>query len=264
LKISIITPCLNAETTIERTIQSVLSQKGDFEHIIIDGKSTDGTLKIIRNYNKMYPKIIKYTSEMDNSMTEALNKGLKLATGDIISLLNSDDVYLKNTFEIVINTFNKQKPDVIMGNTIISNESGDTLYIRKPRFANSELAWEIMGCIANYSAVFFRKEVINKIGYLNENLKYTWDYEYFLRIVRSRTNIFHLKYDLSKFILRDEQLSSKYSHEMLEESKKYIRNPRLYSFLLKSKILVIFRILSGVYKYPSLDSFQRHLKRIFR
>ncbi|NIQ16635.1 MAG: glycosyltransferase [Candidatus Dadabacteria bacterium] len=264
MKISIITPCFNAEKTIEKSIQSVVSQRGEIEYIVVDGRSTDKTLSIVKRYSKKYPDIIRYISEKDNNMTEALNKGLKMTTGEVVACLNADDVYLERTFEKIRNSFKRENYDVVMGNTVVADEKGGELYIRNPKFVNSELAWEFMGCLVNSSAVFFKKELIDKIGYFNEDLKYTQDYEFYLRTIKSGAKIFHLNHPISKFTLWGEQLSDIYSKEMLEETGLYIHNPRLYSFLLKSKILVVLRLLSGVYSYRSLGAFKRHLKRKFR
>ena len=106
MKLSIITPCYNSENFIEETIESVLSQRGDFEieYIIVDGGSTDRTLSIVRKYNdwiesgsfpiKCSKANITYISERDKGMYDALAKGFKLVTGDIIAYINSDDFYL--------------------------------------------------------------------------------------------------------------------------------------------------------------------------
>ena len=94
MKVSIITVCFNSEKTLEETIQSVLIQDyPEVEHIIIDGGSTDGTLAIIRKYAA---QITQWISEKDHGMYDAMNKGIALATGDVIGILNSDDVYLNS------------------------------------------------------------------------------------------------------------------------------------------------------------------------
>ena len=97
--ISIITVVLNGEKTLERTIKSVINQSyKNFEHIVIDGGSTDGTIKILKKYSK---KISYWKSEKDKGIYDAMNKGIKKSKGNIIGILNSDDYYLKNALKIV-------------------------------------------------------------------------------------------------------------------------------------------------------------------
>lgn len=96
MKISIITTSFNSGATIKDTIESVLLQTHtDFEHIIIDGGSTDNTIQIVRQAENRYLGRLKYISERDNGIYDAMNKGLRMATGDIIGILNSDDFFLR-------------------------------------------------------------------------------------------------------------------------------------------------------------------------
>ena len=108
MKVSIITVCFNSSKTIESTLNSVLTQSyKNIEHLIIDGKSTDGTVEILKNYPFKNKKII---SEKDNGLYDAINKGLKLATGEIIAILNSDDIYHSYlTIEKIVDEINKYK-----------------------------------------------------------------------------------------------------------------------------------------------------------
>lgn len=101
--ISIITPTYNSEKYLEKCILSILQQGCcEYEHIIVDGGSTDGTLSIIRKYEKLYP--MKWISEKDNGMYDAIAKGFKLASGDIFCWLNSDDMYMPWTLRAVSNS----------------------------------------------------------------------------------------------------------------------------------------------------------------
>jgi glycosyltransferase involved in cell wall biosynthesis len=109
LKITIITVCYNSEKTIEKTLESVANQKiSNIEHLIIDGKSTDQTLLLV----KKYPHIKKIISENDDGIYEAMNKGIEIASGDIIGFLNSDDFYVKNNIlSTILNIFD-QNPNI--------------------------------------------------------------------------------------------------------------------------------------------------------
>jgi glycosyltransferase involved in cell wall biosynthesis len=185
LKISIITPSYNQAKYIERTIKSILNQDyKDVEYIIIDGGSTDGTLDIIKNYQSR----IIWVSEMDNGQSNAINKGLRLATGEIITFINSDDTYEPNSFKEVINFF-ENNPDKkwVYGKCRIISENDKE--IRKPitfyknlllkNYSYSKLLSENF---ISQPATFWRKDIINEIGYLNENEYFCMDYEFWLRI----------------------------------------------------------------------------------
>ena len=109
MKISIITPTFNSEKTIEKNVESILKQSfKEFEHIIIDNLSHDNTLDIIKKLYKDSPLNLRIISEKDNGISEAFNKGINIASGDILTILNSDDYYYsENVFEHVVNTFTK-------------------------------------------------------------------------------------------------------------------------------------------------------------
>ena len=113
LLVSIITVVYNGEKHIEQSIKSVLAQTySNIEYIIIDGVSTDGTLDIVRKYE---PKITQVISEKDTGIYNAMNKGLAMANGDVIAILNADDYYYPETIETVINQFKQSKADVVYG-----------------------------------------------------------------------------------------------------------------------------------------------------
>ncbi len=183
MKFSIITPSLNQSEYIERTIQSVLSQKYvEVEYFIIDGGSNDLTMNIIHKYTSKVSKII---IEKDSGQADAINKGLRLSTGEIIGWLNSDDTYKPNTLKIISDIF-YQNPEVefIYGNSDFINEKDE--YIQNyPSFQirndkSKYMFWK--GWPIPQPSTFFRRGVFEKIGFLNENLKYAIDFEYFLRI----------------------------------------------------------------------------------
>ena len=115
MKVSIVTVCYNSEATIEETICSVLDQNyPDIEYIVVDGKSTDKTFSIIDKYRNKISKII---SEKDDGMYFAINKGISLATGDIVGILNADDFYSnEKIISLVVKEFEAKKPDSVYGN----------------------------------------------------------------------------------------------------------------------------------------------------
>ncbi len=115
-KLSVITPCFNSASTIRDTLDSVENQHCDnVEHIIIDGASTDGTLDIISEYSDRVAYNVKIVSERDNGIYEAMNKGIGMSSGDLIGIINSDDYYAPDAFELVKNAHTGARHEIIYG-----------------------------------------------------------------------------------------------------------------------------------------------------
>lgn len=185
MKISIITPSYNQAQFIERTIQGVLSQNyTDLEYIVMDGGSTDGAVEILKKYSDK----ITWKSEKDGGQSDAINKGLRMATGEIVAYLNSDDTYEPGALKKMADYFQKN-PDKkwVFGKCRIINENDQE--IRKSitfyknlflkRYSYGKLLAENFIC---QPAVFWKKELLNEIGYFNKGEHFCMDYEYWLRI----------------------------------------------------------------------------------
>ena len=113
--ISVITPCFNSEKTISQTLESMLSQSyQNYEYILIDGGSTDNTIEIIKQYEPKFGGKLKYISEKDNGIYDAMNKGIKLAKGDMIGIVNSDDYYEKDSLKAVAEVYDSKVPYLIL------------------------------------------------------------------------------------------------------------------------------------------------------
>ena len=178
MRISIITVCYNSAKTIEKTIQSVLDQDyPNLEYIIIDGGSTDGTIDVINKYQK---KISKYISEPDNGISDAFNKGLHLATGEIIGILNSDDWYEPDTLKTVsLELLNNTSYDYLVGSLRYWDKTGGSYIINPDKKYYKKIKY--MMPRLNHPASFFRKRVYTEIGLFNLNYLYAMDYDLFLR-----------------------------------------------------------------------------------
>lgn len=180
MKISIITVNYNGAETLKKAIESVLEQTYDnVEYIIIDGKSYDNSIKIIASYQDLFRKkgyIYKYISEKDNGIYDAMNKGLKIATGDIIGILNSDDWYEVDALEIIAKEFQKDQS--------IEMVYGILRKIKKEKYFKLEGNYYSFG-IGLHPTVFLKKEIYNKYGNFNEKYKIAADTDFLLRLKKN-------------------------------------------------------------------------------
>ena len=189
MKVSIITVCLNSQKTIEKTIKSVISQQyKNYEYIIIDGGSTDNTIKIINKYKKF---ISIFKSEKDNGIYDAINKGIKESTGSVVSILHSDDIFFDNqTIQKVMYYFNsKSKIDFLIGNTIITKN--DPKKILRNYNANFFKRWMLyLGYSPPHPSTFMRNKIYKKYGLYNIKYRIAGDFEFFVRIILKKKILF--------------------------------------------------------------------------
>ncbi len=182
-KITIITVCFNSEKTIEKTILSVINQTYPLiEYIIIDGGSTDGTLKIIKEYQN---KIAFWSSEPDEGISDAFNKGVAKATGDIIGIINSDDYYAEDAVAEVVQEL-QSNPDCgfAFGDQIFVNSQGNKLFTQKGDPEYSKIIGYEMPSIP-HPTVFVRRQVYQELGGFDKIYRTAMDYEFILRICRN-------------------------------------------------------------------------------
>lgn len=182
MKISIITPSFNSAKTIEKTINSVISQKGIvLEYIIIDGGSKDDTLEIIEKYKD---KITTIISESDSGLYNAMNKGIKLATGEIIGILNSDDYYSDDVLLSVHQAFEKSNAQACYGDIAYFNNNNYDKITRLWKAGEYNENKLNNGWIMPHPALFVKKDVYLKCGLFREDLNLAADYEFMLRMLK--------------------------------------------------------------------------------
>ncbi len=171
--LSVITVVKNDQKNIEKTIRSViLNSKGlKLEYIIIDGKSNDKTLSIIKKYKKKISKII---SEKDKGIYDAMNKGINLSNNDIIVFCNSGDFFYKNSLKKIINIFNRKDYDFIFG-TVVRNYTKDKII--KSKFNPKRIYYNFDFATAHSTGFFLKKKIYNKIGNYNLKFKCSADYD---------------------------------------------------------------------------------------
>ena len=236
VKFSIITVCFNSEKTIERTIKSVLDQTLDaYEYIIIDGKSSDGTLDIIRSYEARFNGRLKWVSEEDEGIYDAMNKGIQIATGDIIGIVNSDDYYEIDALEKVAEAYKGHKYCIIYGllrKVYLGEEVA--VYMNSHKFIEKNMI--------THPTCFISRYIYDKYGLYDNTYKYSADYEFFLRIRNSQEITYTPIYSiLSNFTIDGASASAKGYRDTLKLKHKYglLNGYRYWIPLLKSKISII-------------------------
>ncbi|MCF6366645.1 MAG: glycosyltransferase [Bacteroidales bacterium] len=242
MKISIITATYNSQDTILDTILSAASQTySDIEHIIIDGKSTDNTLSIINDNSEKISKII---SESDEGIYDALNKGIKNATGDVICFLHADDIYTDHTIiEKAAKLFSEKQTDSIYGD-LQYVAKGDTSkiirYWKSGEFSFSKLkkAW-----MPPHPTFFVKKEVYDKFGLFDTSFRIAADYDIILRFLgKHKISTAYLPEVLIKMRVGGESNKSiKHIFKKMKEDVKALKKNKLgnwHTVLLKNIIKI--------------------------
>lgn len=187
-KISVITPSYNQKKFIAKTIDSVLDQNyPDLEYIIMDGGSRDGTVEVLKKYGKR----IKWISKKDRGQSDAINKGFKTAQGDVLCFINSDDYFLPDAFIRVAEYFQKHRGmRWVTGKCLTVDESNNevrkliTIY---KNFFVKYLRYGKLLHIVNFisqPSTFWKREILDEVGFFDEKLNYSMDYDYWLRIIQ--------------------------------------------------------------------------------
>jgi len=223
-KISIITPSYNQGQFLEETIRSVLDQDyPNLEYIIIDGGSTDNSVEIIKKYEA---HLAYWVREKDRGQTNAINKGFKRATGDILNWLNSDDLLAPRALRAVAAAFDKcPDADFYFGDFKVIDNRGRNMFSRKsPPYHFATLFWGRQ--LSNQPAVFFKRSVPEDIGYLDESLNFCMDTEFWIRAARHRKIFHQIKKPLAMARLHGDAKTAQLQKVLHEEHKSIVRRYR--------------------------------------
>jgi glycosyltransferase involved in cell wall biosynthesis len=190
MRISIVMPSLNQANFIAKSLESIFSQSiDDLEVLVIDSMSTDGTIDILRSFQAKYPSKIKWISSKDSGPAEAINYGFKAASGEIVGWLNSDDLYSKVTLKKVLDFFKKNRAkNIVYGHGDLIDEHGNFIgqYPTKPPKTGIEEFNE--GSFICQPTLFFRKSILDEVGYLDTSLKLSFDFDWWIRFFKSMPN----------------------------------------------------------------------------
>ncbi len=245
--ISIITPSFNQGDFLEETILSVLSQNYPaLEYFIMDGGSTDNSVEIIEKYEN---QLTGWVSEKDNGQADAINKGFKQARGEYIAFLNSDDLLAKNALNHVVECITKYKPDWIAGAVRIFGENAD-YGLRNPEPSENFGDWLLYNAQIPQQGSFWRRELLDTAGFLDTDLHFAFDLEYWIRLLQSGCYPRLINQEIagfrihditksmggrSKFIYEHMEILERYKNDVSREERNLIRQ-RLHQMLSDAKI----------------------------
>ena len=182
MKITLLTPAYKSAATLRDTLESIAAQNyPDLEYIIIDGDSKDGTAEIVAEY----PHLVSvFISEPDDGIYDAMNKGLKLATGDIIGILNADDFYAQNNIlKKVKAAFTQHQTDTLYGDLQYVHHQHTSKVIRHWRAGNFQPSKFLYGWMPPHPTFFVRRQCYQKLGHFDSSLRTSADYELMLRFL---------------------------------------------------------------------------------
>lgn len=180
MKVSIITTCYNREATIGGAIESVLAQDyPDIEYIVVDGASKDNSLSVIKEYQD---RIAKLVSEPDHGMYEAINKGIRMATGDVVGLVHSDDfLYDDHVISDIVREFERTEADFIYGNGIFVDAQKTNKIVRRWRGGNYR-RWKVRyGWLPLHPTCYIRRDVMMREGLYDETFRISADSDFLVR-----------------------------------------------------------------------------------
>lgn len=260
-KISIVTPVFNCKRYIRSCIENVVSQNcGSLEHIIVDGGSTDGTVEIIKDAAKEYSHI-RWLSEPDKGQSDAMNKGVKMARGEIIGTLNADDFYSKDIINDILLKFESlPENSVLIGNCNVWSAENKLKFVNKPKalsYRQVILLTDILPFLSNPSSMFYHKKIHTISGHYDVNEHYSLDLDMMARLFKGADNVFYIDKVLGNFM----NIEGTKSFEI--DRKNQVHKIQKKLFLKHVNNLDLFeKILLKILFYILHERKVRYLKRI--
>ena len=261
--VSIITVCFNSEKTIRTTIESVLNQTyGNIEYIIVDGKSKDNTINIIKEYDRQFKEkgyIYKYISEKDTGIYDAMNKGIKLTKGEIIGIINSDDWYENDAVENVIESYieNKNSSGIYMGKMYRRYNNGK-ITIRNVDFRKNVSTDYIFRKISrNHPSTFVTRDIYMNFGGFDLTYRICSDYEFYIRSYFN-DEIKFIEINSVLAILNDGGISTQLSTRK-QRLKEHFSIRKKYSNRIISMYYLIYSF-RNIFLYPYVIKISKFIK----
>lgn len=217
MKISVITPSFNQGQYLEETITSVINQThDDIEHLVFDGGSTDNSVELLEKY-KDY---LWYRSGKDNGQTAAINEGFQRATGEVLTWLNSDDLFFDETTLAQVAARFDQDPalDALFGDFVITDPGGNIISHKK------QVGYDYNCLLYGYCyitpTIFIRRATLERFGALDDTFRYIFDWEYYLRLGRQRARIGHLKVYLFRHRFHRDSITVSMPEKQINEIRR--------------------------------------------
>jgi glycosyltransferase involved in cell wall biosynthesis len=254
-KVSIITPVKNSEKTIGNTILSILNQSyKNIEHIVVHGKSLDKTSSILKEYSSNNKIIL--IEEEDNSIAEAMNKGLKKSTGDLVSILNAGDTYYSKSVEIMVNHHQKNQNDILHADLKVfsKNYSYVSKGAIKPNFLN--------GMEINHITMFVPSAYYKKFGYYDESFVVCGDLDFCIKMQKNNINFLKINSTIGNYEIGG--ISTTRPKIIIDEKHKIRKKYNLYEFLDLEYIKDLFLYIFFKNKLVQLSHFKRYLTYKFK
>lgn len=213
IRVSIITVCKNSKSTISRTIDSVLRQTyKNIEYIIVDGMSDDGTVNIIEDYEKKFDSRLRWISEADDGIFYAMNKGISLASGELIGIINSDDWYERDTVETIVRQYEDIKDEeyiIMYGLLKMWDKKGRELYILRREHERYRIT------MIPHPTCFVTKRTYDKFGAFNTKYNYVADYDFVINMnENSQVNFRFIDKVLANFTIGGASSGMKWRKEL--------------------------------------------------
>ena len=228
--VSIITPTLNSEKFLEKTIKSIVNQDyGNIEHIIVDGGSSDNTIEILKEYEKKYN--LRWISKKDRGVAEAYDRGLKMAKGEIVGWCNSDDFYTEGAIKKIAKAFiENPDADLVFGACQEFNyktQQFSTIYKKNPSdFLN--VTFEDISCGKKQlfqPSLFYSRRIIKKTGPLNTNYKFSAiEVDWWIRMLRNEARVIYLDEILVIIGQHEQRISIRYVTEGIKENIDFLKS----------------------------------------
>lgn len=246
MKISIVTVCWNSEKYLKSAIESVLSQTySNVEYIIVDGGSTDGTINIIKEYEPLFKGRMKWISEKDGGIYDAMNKGIHMSSGDVVGLINSDDFFIDDrALEKVMKVFTEKNIDSLFADLYYVNEKDTNLIARK--WVTGDRKSFTSGWHPAHPTFYVKKKVYDKFGTFDLQYRIAADFELMLRFLE--------KYNISSYYLK----------EFLVKMRLGGESNKNFSNIRKGNKEIIHSFKKNSIKIPITYTSKRWLKKVLQ